>query len=121
MISITKSIYNILSGTTLIGTEIYPLILPENSQLPSVVIERDGSPEYTKDGVSRYVVNATITILSSTYNNSITIATDVTNRMVTTRGEVGDVNFIDVKFNSINEDYIENTYIQSLTFTIYCT
>lgn len=76
------------------------------------------TPEYTKD---RYgtgdTVSVEIVVASDNYLNSVTIAEEVRKSLENKRGSYDNFDVIDSKLISANEDFIEDTFIQSLVFS----
>ena len=105
-LSIGAHVYKKLSDSTelakLVSDKIYAISTKTETSFPFVIYKRNSlTPEYTKD---RYgtgdTVSVEIVVASDNYLNSVTIA-DV----------------IDSKLISANEDFIEDTFIQSLVFS----
>lgn len=112
MISTGKVIYDLLSASTelaaLVGTNIYPLLAPEDTPLPFVVYERLFINQNTKDGLATSKSNITILCISELYANSIDISTAVYNALL---GEA--------LLESGSESYENGAYIQTLNFTFW--
>lgn len=121
-IKLNNCIYQLLTSNTgltaIIGTKVFPLIIPQNTVLPAVVIERDFTPEYTGDGRGLCESNIEITILSSSYNQSIEIATLIDDILDCYKGTVGDVHIVNCKMVSCDELYQEDSYIQKLLYVV---
>ena len=121
MIQIGKAIYTILSGATavktIVNSKIYPLIIPQDVQLPCVVFERSGNAQYNRDGVT-YDTVIDITILCTNYAQSNDLAQAIFNTLNRYKGIISDQTIIDVQLISINEIYQEEAYIQKLQFQV---
>lgn len=122
MINIGKAIYSIVTGSTgitsIIGNKIFPIVIPEKTDLPVIVYERNCSTEYTRDGIAVYSTNIDFTILSSDYTETITIGEELIKVFNNYSGSVNGINIINTRVESINETFAENTYIQKLTLLI---
>ena len=119
-ISILKSIYKLLSSnvelTSIVGNRMYPIIANEDTTFPFIVYQRDSvSAEYTKDWRTNDNINISINIASTTYNQSIDIAELV--RTAIEGKRVDNINTI--RLTGCDEDFVENTYIQSLHFSVF--
>lgn len=119
-ISILKSIYKLLSAnvelTSIVGNRMYPIIANEDTIFPFIVYQRDSvSAEYTKDWRTNDNINISINIASTTYNQSIDIAELV--RTAIEGKRVDNINTI--RLTGCDEDFVENTYIQSLHFSVF--
>ena len=119
-ISILKSIYKLLSAnvelTSIVGNRMYPIIANEDTIFPFIIYQRDSvSAEYTKDWRTNDNINISINIASTTYNQSIDIAELV--RTAIEGKKVDNINTI--RLTGCDEDFVENTYIQSLHFSVF--
>lgn len=119
-ISILKSIYKLLSAnvelTSIVGNRMYPIIANEDTIFPFIIYQRDSvSAEYTKDWRTNDNINISINIASTTYNQSIDIAELV--RTAIEGKRVDNINTI--RLTGCDEDFVENTYIQSLHFSVF--
>lgn len=122
MIDVSKVIYYLLANNTTItnyiGTRIFPLVLPENSNFPLVVYERRTNPDYTKDGAALKFTIAVITVISNDYSQSIDIATAINNVFDDYSGTVNGINVQAIRLDSIDEIYANGAYIQKLVYNI---
>jgi hypothetical protein len=120
---INKCIYSILSTDnnlkSKVENKIYPLIANENTTFPFIVFKRSSfSTEYTKDGVLEDSTQVDIIVASDNYSDSIEIADIVRTSLELKKGTFNNINIKECKLSSADEDYLENTYIQTLSFTI---
>lgn len=118
-ISVLKSIYKLLVANkdlvAMVDNKMFPLIANENTTFPFVVYQRDSIyTEYTKDGKYCDNINISINIAATTYNQSIEIAELV--RTAVEGKRIDDISSI--RLISMNEDYLEDTYIQNLQFNV---
>ena len=116
-------VYKKLSDSTelakLISDKIYAISTKTEISFPFVIYRRNSLvPEYTKD---RYgtgdTVSVEVAVASDNYLNSVTIAEEVRKALENKRGQYDNFNVIDAKLISANEDFIEDTFIQSLVFS----
>ncbi len=123
-LQIGKAIYEMLHSDTAIMAKlqdkIFPLISEHNTTFPFIVYKRTGIvPAYTKD---KYAVNESVTmdfiIASDKYNETIEIADLVRLSLEGKRGLYSDIKIEDIRLLSADEDFIEDTYIQTITFNI---
>ena len=118
---IGKEIYSLLNGcealTKLVGNRIYPIIVEKETSYPFIVYRRTTIiPDYTKDFHFKDSVLLDIICVSNDYSESIDIASIV-------RGLLEDKRFkqlgIDsIKVESAEEDFIDDAYIQTISFNI---
>jgi hypothetical protein len=121
MIKTGKVIYNLLSSNTgltqTIGTNIFPLILSDNTPLPAVIYERSYSNEFNRDSfVSTSTID--ITVLSENYSESINIAGEINETLNLYSGENSGIDVKIIRNISGNETFNEGVYIQKLTFEV---
>lgn len=122
-ILINKAVYGILSGSTelatIVGTKIFPIVANESTSFPFVVYKRISvEPSYSKDGPVEDLNTITIIAVSDNYSQGIDIAEIIRTELENKTGTFNEVKIIDSKVDNIDEDYIENTFIQSVTFKI---
>ncbi len=122
MIKIGKVIYSLLtsSGSTvgeMVNNRIYPLIVPENTPMPCIIYERTFSNENNKDSYTS-TSSIDVTILSSDYGEGLEIAESIDDTLIGFRGEIQGINVIDIKGLSGDETYVEDCFIQKLSYTI---
>lgn len=115
-IAVGKAIFSILEGVN----NVYPLVVDKNVKFPFVVYRRTGmQAANTKD---RYVYSETATVeilvASDKYEESIDVASTVLYRLEHTRGEYNGIKISEIELIDAEEDFIEDTYIQKLTFKI---
>ena len=120
-LEIGKVIYAVLSTdsrlTTLVGNKIFPLIVDNGTTYPFIVYRRNNiTANYTKDFHLSDEVLIDINCVSQSYEEGLKIAGIV-------RDILEDKRFTDKGIQSINlesadEDWIDEAYIQTLSFTI---
>lgn len=122
-ISIGKHIYSKLSESEevqrLVDSKIHAISTKAATSFPFIIFKRSGlSPNYTKD---RYgtgdSVAVEIVVASDSYLNSIEVAESVRSALEGKRGKYAGFDVIDAKLLSSDEDFIEDTFIQYLTFS----
>lgn len=123
-LQIGKAIYQILHSNedvvAKLQDKIFPLIADINTTFPFIVYKRTGIiPAYTKD---RYSVNDTVTveiiIASDKYNDAVEIASLVRVALQGKKRTYSNIEIEDIRLVSADEDFIEDTFIQTLTFNI---
>jgi hypothetical protein len=116
---IGKEINRILrEGNVLkVGNKIFPLVGNANTTFPFLVYRRIGyQPRSNKDYTGE-VVTMEINIASETYEESVNIAdsvADILNNCSSSLIEKG-------KLTNVSEMYLQDTYIQNLTFEFELT
>lgn len=117
-LNIGKAIYTILQTSIDIDKKIYPLIADEGTTFPFIIYKRTGlTPESTKDNTNENV-SLEINIASSNYSESIDLAIKVRKALEHKKGTYSDIAIEDIVIDDATEDYIEDTFIQTLTFKI---
>lgn len=117
-LNIGKAIYTILQTSIDIDKKIYPLIADEGTTFPFIIYKRTGlTPESTKDNTNENV-SVEINIASSNYSESIDLAIKVRKALEHKKGTYADIAIEDIVIDDATEDYIEDTFIQTLTFKI---
>lgn len=117
-LQIGKAIYTILAKNNI--TKVFPLVADEGTTFPFIVYKRSGlEPSNTKDRYN-YSELATLDIIiaASTYQESINLTEKVKDILEHNRGIYNDINIGDITLDDADEDYIEDTFIQKLTFKI---
>lgn len=123
-LQIGKAIYQILHNNEDVAAKlqdkIFPLIADINTTFPFIVYKRTGiTPAYTKD---RYSANDTVTIeiviASDRYNDAVEIADLVRVALQGKQQAYSNIEIQDIRLVSADEDFIEDTFIQTLIFNI---
>ena len=123
-LQIGKAIYHILRNddnvTAKVNQKIFPLIANEGTTFPFIIYKRSGlEPATTKD---RYVykesVYVEVVIAAESCNESIYIADVVRTAFINKQGNISDVEVQSIELVNADEDYIEDTFTQTLTFKI---
>ena len=123
-LQVGKAIYNILRNDAKVldsvGLKIYPLIADTGTTFPFNVYRRTSiEPSDSKD---RFIYSedtyVEVVIASDKYNESIEIADLVKDALQGKKGNYSGINIYDIRMTNADEDYIEDTFIQNLTFNI---
>jgi hypothetical protein len=124
MIKLGKAVYSILSSATgvtqYVGLHIFPILVPEVTNLPCVVYERQGNDESNKDGHAIYDVEVYLTIIAKEYEATVNIAQACHDALSEYTGTAGETNIMKCRFVNVNEVYAEEVYMQRLTFNVKC-
>lgn len=124
MIQIGKAVYQILSNDTkvkeMVGNNIYPLVANQGTTYPFIIYRRTGiEPVTSKDRfICSEVTSVDVIIASDRYDESIEVAELVKDALSGKSGIYSGIKVIDINMISADEDYIEDTFIQNLTFNI---
>lgn len=104
---------------TLVKSQVFPLIAEENTTFPFIVYRRNSIRKAsTKDYVNDEIASVDVVIACDKYSQSVEIAERV--RFVLERGEYEGENFSvdNITISNASEQYMQNTYIQTLTFDV---
>lgn len=122
-ISIGTHIYEKLKAsdkvTGLVGDKFYPLSTKEQTTFPFIVYNRtELTPNETKDRYgSGDNVSVEVVVADSSYISSVNIAEAVRSALEHKRGEYAAFSVTDAKLLACDEAFIEETFIQRLTFS----
>lgn len=121
-LKVGKEIFSLLNGnsslTALVDNRIYPIIVENGTNYPFIVYKRSNIiPNYTKDLHFEDNVIIDIICVSNDYSGGIDIASIVRNTLEDKR--IGDIQSI--KLESADEDYIDDAYVQTLSFNLTIT
>jgi hypothetical protein len=120
-IILNNHIYTLLKNQTgitkIVGLNIFPIIIPQNTTLPAIVIRRSFTANYTRDGQSTNDSTVEITVISENYNETIALATAVDNALNFYKGTAGN-KIIDCRLTDCNELFQEDSFIQNLTYVV---
>ena len=117
-ISVIKHIFRILSSdktlNELVGTKIFPIVADDDDvKFPYIILERTSITPYTYKGSVGYdKVTFQIKIADSDYINTINIAEKVRELLELKTSSY----FKRIEFSSCNEDFLNDTYRQTLQF-----
>ena len=116
---IKEILYRDETLNNLVKNQVFPLIAEENTTFPFIVYRRNSiRKSSTKDYVNDEIASVDVVIATDKYAQSVEIAERV--RFVLERGEYDGENFSvdNITLANASEQYIQNTYIQTLTFDI---
>lgn len=118
-ISVGKHIYKILSQDNeikkMVGSNIFPLVIREETTFPFIVFVRDNiSTEYSKDGKNLDTI--TVSIYACTTSYALTI--DIMERVREIFESRRDSFISSSRINVIEEDWNEGAYIQRIQLEI---
>ena len=118
-LKVGKEIYSHLkenkSLTDIVGNKIYPIIVEKDTNYPFIVYKRSNViPDYTKDDHFKDDVIVDIICVSNHYVESVEIATLVRESLEDKK--YGDI--VSIKLEGADEDFIDDAYIQTLTFNL---
>ena len=118
-LKVGKEIYSHLkenkSLTDIVGNKIYPIIVEKDTNYPFIVYKRSNViPDYTKDYHFKDYVIVDIICVSNQYVESVEIASLVRESLEDKK--YGDI--ISIKLEGADEDFIDDAYIQTLTFNL---
>ncbi len=122
-LQVGKAIYTLLSSNqqlvSMVDGNIFPLIAEINTTFPFIVYKREAiTPQYTKDYWTSDEVMINVMVASNDYVESIEIADLVRQSLDQKKGEYSGIKIRDLRLTQADEDFIDDTYIQYLTFKI---
>lgn len=102
-----------------VGNKVFPIVSKEGTAYPFIVYRRSGiTPSYTKDGRAGEVVTVEIVVAANNYTSSVEIA-DMVRDTIDGRGmEYGGMTVHRTELVAADEEFIEETYLQTLTFNL---
>lgn len=118
-ISVLKSINKLLNDSielkNKVDNKMYPLIANETTTFPFIVYRKSSmSFEYCKDGSVGDYLQVDVIVAAKKYENSIEIAELI--RETVDKKKIDKI--YSIRLNSVVEDYIDDAYIQQLTFDV---
>lgn len=122
-LQVGKAIYSLLSSNqqlvSIVDGNIFPLIAEINTTFPFIVYKREAiTPQYTKDYWTSDEVMINVMVASNDYVQSIEIADLVRQSLDQKQGVYSGIKIRDLRLIQADEDFIDDTYIQYLTFKI---
>jgi hypothetical protein len=110
-----KAIYNILKDS--VQTKVFPLVVEDGTEYPFIVYRRNGVNSIcTKDFHLEDEIAVDILCISNDYKESVEVAKTVLSALEDK--QFATYNIISIKLNNAYEDYVDNTFVQTLEFTI---
>lgn len=110
-----------LDGTTaseLLGEQIYPIVADADTTFPFAVYRRTGIIAQSDKDYRGEQINVDVICAALDYATSVECAEAVRSAIEGKSGTYGDIDVADVIVENANEDYVANTYIQTLSFRI---
>lgn len=118
-LTVNKHIYGILSSDERLckmvdRKNMFPIVAEENAKFPLIVFSRDAvQVEYTKDGVADDLCQFTVNCYAKNYTQTV----DALQRVRELLELRCDGYFRRVTITAMDEEWNDNVYHQSLTFT----
>ena len=102
-----------------VNDRIYPLIADDTPIFPFIIYQRSGfTPYNTKDNSDENVL-VDMVIAADDYGESVDIATKVRKALEHKCGTFSDISVQDIIIEDASEDYIDNTFIQSISIRVF--
>ena len=100
-------------------TSIYPIIANQNTPFPYIVMQRTGIiSKYSKGGFCEDSLEIEIITVSNDYSQSIEIAQLIRETLDGKRYRSEEIWFDDIQLQSATEEFVDNAYIQRLSFSM---
>lgn len=119
-----KYIYRMLSEDEVLSgkvtsKKIFPLVANADTTYPFIVYSRTGLVvEYCKDGTVENTVDFLILSVSDNYVESLEVANQIRSILENKRYKDDTMKISSIRLSSVQEEYMEDAYIQRLNFTI---
>lgn len=114
-VRIGEAIYAILKPFQ----KVYPIIADEGTTFPFVVYRRaSGYSQSDKDGIYSAVTTIEVKVATQEYPEGVKLADQIVDVMEKTKGKVAGFDIWQIRMTDGNENYIDNTFIQTMTFTV---
>lgn len=115
-LEIGKAIFTILKGIK----NVYPLVADQGTEYPFVIYRRVNlSHANTKDRFNyQEVATVEVVVAANNYTESVELAKQVMYRLEHTRGLYNDISINEIKMIGAEEDFIEDAFVQKLTFEV---
>jgi len=114
---IGKEIHRILTEANItgVGNKVFPLIANVNTTFPFIVYKRyNYRPTANKD-LDSEVVSMEIVAAATKYDDSVAIANSVADALNSKETQLID----DIQMTNVSEDFIDDAFVQQMTFDIY--
>lgn len=119
---IGKYIYKLLSEDEMLkalSQKIYPLVAKADTTYPFVVYARTNLyTTYCKDGIIEDTLDVQVIAVSDNYVESLEVANQIRNVLELKRYKDDYIYITDCRLSSATEEFIEDAFIQRMTFTI---
>lgn len=120
-LNIGKYIYSTLTNNNVLtnmGVKTYPLVADNNATYPFIVYRRIAlTSNGSKDGQYEDVATVEITIVSDTYESSVSVANEVRQSLEIPYAYYGGMEINDTSITLATEDY-NNAYVQKIHLTM---
>lgn len=115
-LEIGKAIFTILKGIK----NVYPLVADQGTEYPFVVYRRANlSHTNTKDRFNyQELATVEIVVAANNYTESVELAKQVMYRLEHTRGLYNNISINEIKMVGAEEEFIEDAFVQKLTFEV---
>lgn len=125
-ILIGKYIYQFLTGDTavnaIVSGNVFPVVADVEVNYPFVAYMRTGiNADYTKDGQSCDTVTVNIVCVADNYTASVDLANAVRAALDGKRYADDSVNIRQIKMDGATENFLDDAFVQELTFEIIIT
>lgn len=108
----------LLDSSTLcgyVGNSVFPLVANNGTKFPFLIYKRTSYQDDSNKDYQDEIVYVSIQIVSQKYEQSVDIATLVANILVGKATRVID----DIQLVGISEDFIDDSYVQTINFKIF--
>lgn len=119
-----KYIYKLLSEDEVLSAKvtpkkIFPLVANADTTYPFIVYARTGLVvDYCKDGTVENRIEFQVLAVSENYVESLEVANQIRRTLELIRYKDDDICIRECKISSVQEEYMEDAFIQRLNFTI---
>jgi hypothetical protein len=122
-IQVPKVVYNILSNNDeleqQVGKRIFPIIADQTTNFPFITFERENitTDSQTKDYYRQDIVSFSINVVTQGYLEGLEIADIVRSCLEKKKlPNTYNLNITNCKVYSVSEDYIDDAYVQRISF-----
>ena len=121
---IGKYIYKLLSEDITLqnlvtSKKVYPLVAKPDTTYPFIVYSRTNLyPTYCKDGVTENILDVQVIAVSDNYVESLEVANQIRGVLELKRYKDENLFITDCRLASVAEEFMEDAFIQRLTFTL---
>lgn len=124
-ILVNELLYERLTGSdslkSIVGDKIFPIIADNNVTFPFVVFKRNSIQSAgSKDGIYDDVVEFSIAAASTSYFETLTIANVIRSVIEVPHFHNSKIECDDILMTDIEEQFIDECYVQRLSFSCHC-
>ena len=98
----------------LFGTQVFPLVAPENTKFPFIIIKRTKYIPVENKDYEDEIVFVEVMIVADNYEQSVNIADSIADYLIYYRSRM--INKI--RIADISEDFLDNSYVQRIQFEV---